>query len=120
MNKIPTADTMLDDRYLHYYYYPNGNTTKPMIHDRDCPFCDIQSKVEEKMIEFAKMHVKAALGAASSKARMNLTYPEPYEDSNEQGLTYASADEISRGGEYGSVEIDDESILSAYPENNII
>jgi hypothetical protein len=70
----------------------------------------------DMMLRFAKYHVKEAL---SKKATMNLTYPEPYEDSNEIGLTFANADEISRGGEYGSVRIDQDSILNAYPEENI-
>lgn len=65
-------------------------------------------------IEFAEFHVKEALKSASEKVTMNLTYPSPYEDSNESGLTFASADEISRGGEYGSVEVDKESILTSY------
>ena len=68
----------------------------------------------EMMIEFAKMHLTEALKQASEKATMDLSYPSPYEDSNEIGLSYANADEISRGGEYGSVEINKESILTAY------
>lgn len=83
---------------------------------------DIYSRIltiEEKGIEFAKMHVAEALKQAGEKVTMNLSYPSPYEDSNEKGLTYANADEISRGGEYGSVEIDKESILTAYYLDNI-
>lgn len=75
--------------------------------------------VKEAMIEFAQLHVEAALKAASEKATMDLTYPEPYEDSNDSGLTFADADEINRGGEYGSVRINNDSILNAYPQNLI-
>jgi len=73
----------------------------------------------EMMVVFAKLHVEAALKAAAEKATMKLEYPEPYEYSNETGLTFASADEISRGGEYGSVEVEQDSILNAYPLENI-
>lgn len=75
--------------------------------------------IEQAMVEFAKLHVEAALKTASEKGTMNLNYPEPYEDSNEIGLTYAVAEEISRGGEYGAVVIDKDSILNAYPLENI-
>lgn len=71
------------------------------------------------LIEFAKLHVISALQKASEKATMNLTYPDDYADSNETGLTYADAHEISRGGEYGSVEIDHDSILNAYDLSSI-
>lgn len=70
--------------------------------------------IERALIQFARMKVRDALESAAEKATMNLYYPSPYEDSNEKGLTYANADEISRGGEYGSVEIDKESILNSY------
>lgn len=76
-------------------------------------------KAEEKMIEFTKLHVKAALEEAAKKATMKLTYPKLYEESNETGLTSACAEEISRGGECGIVEIEEDSILNAYPESNI-
>lgn len=77
------------------------------------------TEVINTMIEFARMHVQAALDAASEKATMDLRYPSPYEDANEKGLSYAIAEEVSRGGEYGSVEIDKDSILNAYPLNNV-
>lgn len=80
---------------------------------------DSLSMVEVVLIDFAKMHVKKALEAAKEKATMNLVYPEPYQDSNETGLTFADAYEISRGGECGLVNIDKNSILNAYPENLI-
>jgi len=76
-------------------------------------------QVLEAIREFAKLHVEAALKSAAEKVTMELTYPSPYEDSNEQGLTYANADEVSRGGEYGSIEVEKQSILNAYPLENI-
>lgn len=74
----------------------------------------------EASIEFAKYHVELALKSASENVTMNLEYPEPYQDSNEKELTFTSAEEISRGGEYGHVEVDIDSILNAYPLNQII
>lgn len=75
--------------------------------------------IKTAMIKFAEYHTQEALKAAASKATMNLSYPEPYEDSNESGLKYADAYEISRGGEYGSVVIDADSILNSYNLDNI-
>jgi len=92
------------------------------VFDRESGFelSEYELKVYSKrVVEFAKLHVEAALKAAAEKVTMELTYPHPYEDSNEQGLTYANADEISRGGEYGSVEVEKYSILNAYPLENI-
>lgn len=70
-------------------------------------------------IELAKLHVEAALKEAAEKATMKLEYPDDYAESNETGLTFASADEISRGGEYGAVIIEVDSIINAYPLSNI-
>ena len=57
------------------------------------------------MIEFAKMHVKAALDEASEKAETDYTYE-------------------GEGGEFEDIPIfnyfvDKDSILNAYPESNI-
>lgn len=76
-------------------------------------------EVENLMIEFAQYHVKQALSCAASKATMDLDYPEPYEDSNETGLTFVCATEMDRNGEDGTVEINKDSILNAYPLSQI-
>ena len=55
----------------------------------------------EKMIEFAKMHVEAALKAASEKAKIKYEY---------SGNT---------GSEYCDEYVDYNSITEAYPESNI-
>ena len=56
---------------------------------------DIWSNIEDLMIEFAKFHVEAALKAAS-------------EDSHTKDVPYTN-----------DVEVDRDSILSAYPLENI-
>ena len=53
-----------------------------------------QQEVERAMIEFAKMHVEAALKAAAENAEVNIP-------------------------DYGDYEVDEESILNAYPLENI-
>lgn len=70
MKKIPTAEEFVSS------YSP-----------------DTRDQVPEMLIEFAKLHVKAALEAAAENA---------------ETTEY-----------YGALIIDDESILSAYPEENI-
>jgi len=81
---------------------------------------DERRSVLRAMVEFANFHVGEALQEASEKATMKLEYPdEAYQESNETGLKFACADDISRGGEYGSVEIEEDSILNAYPLSKI-
>ena len=59
--------------------------------------------VEEAMIEFAKLHVKAALEAAAEKAKSNCGYRE-----DEWGMNRAMFHRV-----------DKDSILLAYPEELI-
>lgn len=77
MSKIPTADEFLEKNI-----------------DYDLPQ-DCYNDVERAMIEFAKIHVEAALKAAASDA-----YTKDVPFSND-------------------VEVDQESILTAYPSENI-
>jgi hypothetical protein len=61
--------------------------------------------VEELMIEFAKLHVEAALKAASKNAKIK-----------SRKITYS----VSSGVEYDYItSIDKQTILTAYPETNI-
>jgi len=53
--------------------------------------------VSKKMIEFAKLHVKAALEAASGKAEL----------------------EGDEGSDFSYISVDKDSILNAYPLENI-
>ena len=73
MNKIPTAEEFaLQDGYDKV----------------------IDHVTETRMIEFAKLHVEAALQAASKNAEVNVT-------------------------NYHNYEVDDDSILNSYPLENI-
>ena len=76
-------------------------------------------RIQFLMQEFAKLHSQAALKAAAEKATMKVVYPNDYADSNENGLSYVSAHDVERGGEYGCISIEEESILEAYPETLI-
>lgn len=73
------------------------------------------------MIEFAKYHVQKALKAASKNATMKVEYDdEAYQESNEYGQSYVSAHEVEKGGEYGGITIEAESILASYSLDNIV
>lgn len=109
MNQIPTAEEFLQQHPQISHYF-DDETGKMVCFDDD---------VKQAMIEFAKMHLKLAKKEIVEKATMNLRYPEPYQDSNDSNLFYVFAHEINRGGENGSVTIDDDSILNAYPLTNI-
>lgn len=81
MAKIPTAE-----KYLQ------GSET----YDKDYPTISLYD-AEQRMIEFAKMHVEAALKEASEKANYNTYGHEHIEE----------------------VWIDKDSILNSYPLTNI-
>jgi hypothetical protein len=85
MNKIPTAEEFLQTHPQISHYY-DDKTNRMVCFDDD---------VKTAMIEFAKLHVEAALKKASENALV-------------------SADE---GGYTGFV--DEESILNSYPLENI-
>ena len=85
MENIPTAEELLNDRVY---------ITQDDIEDVH----DSISTVAEAMIEFAKLHVEAALKHASEKAEL----------SNKPKFS----------GDYNLV-VDEESILNSYPLENI-
>lgn len=59
MEKIDkkTAEDFLDAKCLHWMYWPCGDSTKEMLHDVDCKFCDVESPVLEAMEEYAEHKV---------------------------------------------------------------
>jgi hypothetical protein len=65
-------------------------------------------EVEEIMIEFAKLHVKAALEAANKNARIDVN-----------GNKVIASGFRDRDGNQVSISIDKHSITNAYPESNI-
>lgn len=81
----------------------------------------LQKLIKKSMIDFAKFHVQKALEAASENATMKVEYDdEAYQESNEYGQSYVSAHEVERGGEYGGITIEAESILTSYSLDNIV
>ena len=83
-NKIPTAEEFAERNQYDLESHDEGG------------YLGIDTKIfAEKLIEFAKLHVEAALKAASEDAH---TKDVPYTD---------------------DVEVDKDSILSAYPLENI-
>ena len=89
MNKIPTAEEFLLSKEI-----ASGNEE-----DRDIAFFELafnRQEILNKMVAFTKLHVTAALEAAAENAKMELVCDTPET-------------------EY----IDRDSILNAYPLNNI-
>jgi hypothetical protein len=82
MEKIPTAKA-----FYQNYIEENNH--------------DSHVDIEEMLIEFAKIHVEAALKEASEKAKTSEFW------------------EGNTGSEYCETIVDKESILNSYPLNNI-
>jgi hypothetical protein len=89
-NNIPTAEEFLQ-YHLEISYFYDDKTEKVVCYS---------DEVQQAMIEFAKLHVEAALKEASENADMDNEY-------------YQSVQEGTTGG------IDIETILNAYPLTNI-
>jgi hypothetical protein len=89
MEKIPTAEEFCKDSTYDAEY--DGEVFE--VVDKD--------KCIENMIEFAKLHVEAALKEASEKAKIRYDY---------SGNT---------GSEYCDEFVDIDSILNSYPSENI-
>lgn len=96
--KIPTAKEFLVSKNI---LRSTERINFPLNLSRDT---NIQSAVdiEHSLIEFAKLHVQAALQAAVNNAEIEEEY-------------YSSCPECFRGSPY----IDSKSILNSYPETNI-
>ena len=90
MEKIPTAEEILNDKV---YITQDGIED---VHDS-------LSTVADVMIEFAKLHVEAALKEASEKAT----------------VTPIDHEEISEGSFRSIWGVDDDSILNSYSLDNI-
>lgn len=88
MSKTPTAEDFLDKKFPLFEDLDNG---------------DIWGNIEEVMVEFARMHVEAALKAADEKAT----------------VTPIDHEEISEGSFRPIWGVDGDSILNSYPLENI-
>lgn len=98
MNKIPTAEEwLLNHKTLSHYQlaeYDEGG------------FAGIdEKKLYEIMVEFAKLHVQAALQAVSDNAKVEII------DWKKEGFSLPGLQPI-----YG---VNSESVLTAYPLENI-
>lgn len=100
METVPTAEELLDKDIELFEDIMDGKLSFGMAKDA----------ITNKMIEFAKLHAQAALQAAAEKAQL-VDY-----NGISQGI---SALKFAKGADF-VVEIDKKSILSAYPETNII
>jgi hypothetical protein len=108
--RIPTAEEM----YQKWFKEAMENLEKPP--DNDGP-----SLMIKYFKEFAKLHVKAALQAASTKATLKIENffwgrDTPYDTSFEE--EYRGHEGVDEDPVHVSVNKD--SILNAYPETNII
>ena len=88
--KIPTAEEFLEMNPFASYWYDEKNKTTVCRSD----------EVKTIMIEFAKLHRKPALKAASEKATVSMRHTRPFSEKRPV--------------------VDKESISSAYPESNIV
>lgn len=61
MSKTLTAEEFLDGFDLHTYYYPNGDTTKKPIHDKECSFCFYENYVIEAIEKYHKAKVESEI-----------------------------------------------------------
>ena len=93
-NKIPSAEEYLKNSETYEEEYSNIS-----LHD-----------AEQRMIEFAKIHVKAALDAAFLNSEMRISENDTTEFPN-------FTDNYDDG--YVTITISKNSILSAYPEELI-
>ncbi len=108
MSKIPTAKLILTEKET---YEPEYSTV---------------SKYDalEAMIEFAKLHVKAALKEASEKANLHEDYYSE-DDFSTNELKELANEGYPRKDSFGDiyavdiVSVDKNSILNAYPLENI-
>ena len=99
MDKIPTAEQLIDGRYPDFEALESGN---------------IWSNIEELMVEFAKEHVKAALEVAVGNAMIDA---EPVSG---RIVTRKEFDFDDRGMVCPyNLSINKQSILNAYPLDNI-
>ena len=118
MSKIPTAEEFLNDKFkVIYKKYPESFTNK--ISEKRYLDLHVTGRIDgreqnypEMMIEFAKLHVEAALKEASESIELDSKIESEYQGSlgNEEGLLYVNKEYFY---------IDKNSILNAYPLENI-
>lgn len=78
---------------------------------------DADNAIFKACIEFAKLHVKAALSMASEKVKLDV-FPYDQEQWENVDLPIIVKD-LTEDMEDGEININKDSILNAYPENLI-
>lgn len=105
-------EVLVDNDVLGKPEISNFNLT---LH-RDC-YILAQNNIHRAMIEFAQMHVKEALEQACEKAKMDVF---PYD---QEAWEYVDdvliVSDLTSDMEDGEISIDLDSILNAYPKENI-
>jgi hypothetical protein len=97
MAEIPTADEFLNKEYYH------------IVLDSKDTWVNV-GDIESTMVEFARIHVEAALKAASEKAKASL------------GKDWIRKEETIHPGQLVDtiiIKVDKDSILNSYPLSNI-
>ncbi|MEI6186942.1 MAG: hypothetical protein WCP46_00370 [Alphaproteobacteria bacterium] len=100
---LPTAQEHINDRGFATWFVAHSDTEgEVVINFSDC---------KEAMIEFAKLHVQAALEAAKDSAKLLVINSEEYTDHKDL------LDEYECGSD--TVVISASSIINSYPLTNI-
>ena len=100
MEQIKTAEEFIKE-----------NTPQHHLGDLKIP-CYYPPAIQKMMIEFAKLHVEAALKAAYTNSKIIGTWGKE----DWEGINIATRDEY---GGWIDVEISEKSILNSYPLDNI-
>ena len=105
MSKIPTVEEFLKGRT-----WKNG--------------MNLEERIHESMIEFARLHVEACKKEIAEKASIKHEYQEEiynfnYCDNFDEGLCFMRMDEDGMPFGADIVEVNKDSILNAYPLTNI-
>lgn len=107
---IPTAEEFLRDKLVYFKVTGNNNI-------RNMPDWET---VSSWMIEFTKLHVKAALEAASNNATASYIMRPSCDDHTPYWGPCSTCGSYRNPEVISGINIDKESILNAYPETNII
>jgi len=106
MNTIPTAESILSKHSKSYGAIENNSRALVKA-----------SEANEAMIEFAKLHVQAALEAANKNKKIEL-FVRP----DKKGAKYKKVESGENYDIFGTRQmwkVNKESILNAYPTTNI-
>lgn len=114
-NKIPTAEEyIINQGFATWAVQDSPDTTEVVINYQDCL---------QAMEEFAKLHVEAALQAAAEKALVHQKCNQYHSGeemwSDKSGEVSVTVRNENSYDEHHCIVVDKDSILNAYPLNNI-